>query len=69
MKKILIIFIIILIAVSAWAKMGMDMSLNLGSGGVTVGPPSECPSGYDALTGSDSNVIHDSLGEPICCPQ
>lgn len=52
-------------------NFGIDLTLNLnaGSGGEGGSPPGECVGAYDALTGSDSNVIHDSEGNPICCPQ
>ena len=66
----LIIAAVVLMAAYANAKMGLGLGMGLGSGSVSVsGQASGCDAGYDAVTGSDTNIIHDSLGASICAPQ
>lgn len=70
--SLFILFIAIMIAIihiaDSFAFIGTGGTLTSGVVGV---PPvaSSCSVGYDQLTGSDSNPILDSNGDPICMPQ
>ena len=72
MKKLILrwlclglVFATCFIAARAYSG-GMDMFMNMFLGPT---PNTEsCGTGYTLLTGSDANVIHDSTGSTICCP-
>lgn len=67
MKKQVMFLIVLTICGFAYmvraGNMSLDLGLDLGAGGGSL-----CGTGFTQLTGSDSNLIYDSGGNAICCP-
>jgi hypothetical protein len=73
MKKLLVLILCLLLTGSVFADgIGGGGIGDDGIGGDGVGDDeiatSSCGGGYTALTGSDTNVMLDSTGGSICCP-